>query len=120
RPTAARMRGNICRKPVWKSSGSSPRTRNWLKVKPAGAAICGKGARRDAELETARRSAPGPKLLHVADAGERERVETGRRRGGDGRSDRLRIVGRNFTSTASTIAAPHSPPPRSAAPASRA
>ena len=32
--TAARVSGNIFRRPVWNNSGSSPRIRNWLKVKP--------------------------------------------------------------------------------------
>ena len=41
RATASRTEGNMRRRPVWNSSGSSPRTRNWLKVKPAGGAISG-------------------------------------------------------------------------------
>ena len=36
-PTASDTSGNICRGPVWKSSGSSPSIRYWLKVKPPGA-----------------------------------------------------------------------------------
>ncbi len=34
--TASATSGNIIRGPVWNSRGSSPRTRNWLKVKPSG------------------------------------------------------------------------------------
>jgi hypothetical protein len=39
RLNAPRLIGNIFRRPVWNISGSSPRTRNWLKVKPAGGAM---------------------------------------------------------------------------------
>jgi sugar lactone lactonase YvrE len=35
---ASATSGNIWRGPVWKSSASSPATRNWLKVKPPGTA----------------------------------------------------------------------------------
>ena len=41
RASASRLRGNIFRSPVWNMSGSSPMTRNWLKVKPAGGAMSG-------------------------------------------------------------------------------
>jgi hypothetical protein len=41
RATASRTSGNMRRSPVWKSSGSSPSARNWLKVNPAGGAISG-------------------------------------------------------------------------------
>ena len=41
RRRASRLRPNILRSPVWNISGSSPRTRNWLKVKPAGGAMSG-------------------------------------------------------------------------------
>ena len=34
--TASATSGNIPRWPVWKSSGSSATTRNWLKVNPSG------------------------------------------------------------------------------------
>ena len=34
--TASDTSGNIARGPVWKISGSSASTRNWLKVKPVG------------------------------------------------------------------------------------
>ena len=34
--TASATSGNSERMPVWNSNGSSPRTRNWLKVKPSG------------------------------------------------------------------------------------
>ena len=34
--SASATRGNNPRRPVWKSSGSSPMTRNWLNVKPIG------------------------------------------------------------------------------------
>jgi hypothetical protein len=39
--SAAEIEGNMARRPQWKSSGSSALIRNWLKVKPAGAAISG-------------------------------------------------------------------------------
>ena len=41
RASASRTTGNIRRSPVWNSSGSSPRTRKWLKVMPAGGAMSG-------------------------------------------------------------------------------
>ena len=34
--TASATNGNSPRMPVWNSSGSSPRTRNWLNVNPPG------------------------------------------------------------------------------------
>jgi hypothetical protein len=39
--TASATSGNIPRGPVWNSSGSSPVTRNWFMVKPAGGATSG-------------------------------------------------------------------------------
>ena len=36
RATASATNGYMARGPVWKSSGSSPMTRNWLKVNPSG------------------------------------------------------------------------------------